>query len=240
MTDCQTFSAVSPHQQAPYSTIGYPGRQLDLRRREFRGCQSRFGVLRRGYRITDFGPGSGFGVKGLGIADWGPIRLGSEPALSGSRTGQAVRPESFLCGPLRPLRLDRQLLVENLPVVLRATTCRNLVFSETVARLQMIFSLSGWGLDDISERRVSWRYGHGWTWKLCCRSHRRHRAHRGSSPAADCQTVSQLSMTLLSPVRTPGVSASDGPSNAPRSGRPDVRAAAKAGGNLLAASLPPM
>jgi hypothetical protein len=110
-------------------------------------------------------------------------------------------------------------------------------FFETVARLQMIFSLWGPGLDDISERRISWRYGHGWPWKLCGRSHGRYRACRGSPPTADHQTVPQLSTTLLSSVRAPSVSASDGPSDAPRSGRPNVRAATQAGGNLLATSL---
>jgi len=109
--------------------------------------------------------------------------------------------------------------------------------TDTVASLQMIFSPSGPGLDDISAKRISWRDGHGWPWKLCGRSHGRHRACRGSPPAADHQTVPQLSTTLLPPMRTPGVSASDGPSDAPRSGRPDVRAAAQAGGNLLATSL---
>ena len=38
---------------------------------------------------------------------------------------------------------------------------------ETVASLQTIFSLSEPRLDDFSERKSSWRYGHGWSWKLC-------------------------------------------------------------------------
>ena len=108
---------------------------------------------------------------------------------------------------------------------------------ETVALLQMIFSPSGPALDDISEKRLSWRYGHGRPWGLCCRSHRRHRAGRGSSPAANRSTVAQLPTTPLSPVWTPGVSASDSPSDAPRPGRPKVGQAAKAGGHLLATSL---
>lgn len=110
-------------------------------------------------------------------------------------------------------------------------------YMETVASLQIVFSPSVPVLDDISEKKISWRYGHGWPWTLCGRSHRRHRACRRSAPAADHQTVSQLSTTLLSPVPTPGVSASDGSSDAPRSGRPDVRQAAKAGCDLFATSL---
>ena len=39
--------------------------------------------------------------------------------------------------------------------------------TETVAALQGVFSPSGLWLDDISEKRVSWRYGHGWPRKLC-------------------------------------------------------------------------
>ena len=108
---------------------------------------------------------------------------------------------------------------------------------ETVASLQMAFSRLGPEADDISERSVSWRYGHGWPWKLCARSHRGYRACRGSSPAPNDQAVPELPTTLLSPVRTAGASASNGPSAAPRSGRPDVRAAAKPGCNLFAASL---
>ena|GEM_PF-2117574 len=38
---------------------------------------------------------------------------------------------------------------------------------ETVATLQTICSPSEPRLDDISEKESSWRYGHGWTWKLC-------------------------------------------------------------------------
>ena len=107
----------------------------------------------------------------------------------------------------------------------------------TVAALQSILSPWGHLLADISERRTSWRHGHGWTRKLCGRSHRRCHAGRGPSPASDRQAVAELPATPLSPLRTPGVSASDGPSDSARLGRSDGRAAPPVGCDLLATSL---